>query len=36
MNFLVVGVGALGSVFLSFLTRAGHRAVGLVRQKKNA
>ncbi len=34
MNFLVVGVGALGSVFLSFLTRAGHRAVGLVRQKK--
>ncbi|MFN3814289.1 MAG: ketopantoate reductase family protein [Aquificaceae bacterium] len=34
MNFLVVGVGALGSVFLSFLTRAGYRAVGLIRPNR--
>ncbi|SNZ11014.1 ketopantoate reductase family protein [Hydrogenobacter hydrogenophilus] len=31
MKFLVVGVGAVGSVFLSFLSRAGYKAVGLVK-----
>ncbi|MCS6998599.1 MAG: 2-dehydropantoate 2-reductase [Aquificaceae bacterium] len=32
MKFLVVGVGALGSVYLAFLSRAGHRAVGLLKK----
>ncbi len=32
VNFLVVGVGAIGSAYLAFLTRAGHRAVGLVKR----
>ena len=32
MNFLIVGVGALGSAYLAFLTRAGHRAVGLLKK----
>lgn len=31
MKFLIVGVGAVGSVFLSFLSRAGYKAVGLVK-----
>ena len=31
MKFLVVGVGAVGSVFLSFLSRAKHQAIGLVK-----
>ncbi len=34
MKFLIVGVGALGSVYLSFLTRAGYQAVGLVKRGK--
>ncbi len=32
MRFLVVGVGALGSTYLAFLSRAGHRAVGLLKR----
>ena len=32
MKFLVVGVGAIGSAYLAFLTRAGHKAAGLVRR----
>jgi len=32
VSFLVVGVGAIGSAYLAFLTRAGHRAVGLVKR----
>ncbi len=32
MKFLVVGVGALGSTYLAFLTRAGHEAVGLLKK----
>ena len=35
MNFLVVGVGAVGSVYLAFLSRAGHRAVGLVKRGRS-
>ena len=35
MNFLVVGVGALGSTYLAFLSRAGHRAVGLLKKGKS-
>lgn len=31
MRFLVVGLGAVGSVFLSFLTRAKYDAVGLLK-----
>ncbi len=31
MRFLVVGVGAIGGAYLAFLTRAGYRAVGLVK-----
>ncbi|MFN7064925.1 MAG: ketopantoate reductase family protein [Aquificaceae bacterium] len=34
MKFLVVGVGALGSVYLSFLSRAGYKAVGLLKKGK--
>ncbi|MCS7170930.1 MAG: 2-dehydropantoate 2-reductase [Aquificaceae bacterium] len=34
MKFLVVGVGALGSTYLAFLTRAGYRAVGLLKKGK--
>lgn len=36
MNFLVVGVGALGSTYLAFLSRAGHRAVGLLKKGKKS
>ncbi|EDP75786.1 2-dehydropantoate 2-reductase [Hydrogenivirga sp. 128-5-R1-1] len=32
MRFLVVGVGAIGSSYFAFLTRAGHEAVGLVKR----
>ncbi len=32
MRFLIVGVGAIGGAYLSFLTRAGHEAVGLVKR----
>ena len=32
VSFLVVGVGAIGSAYLAFLTRAGHRAIGLVKR----
>ncbi len=32
VSFLIVGVGAIGSAYLAFLTRAGHRAVGLVKR----
>lgn len=32
MRFLVVGVGALGSTYLAFLSRAGHSAVGLLKK----
>ncbi|WP_457600716.1 ketopantoate reductase family protein [Hydrogenivirga sp.] len=32
MRFLVVGVGAIGSAYLAFLTRSGHEAVGLVKR----
>ncbi len=32
MRILVVGVGAIGSVYLAFLTRAGHEVVGLVKK----
>ncbi|MCX8075799.1 MAG: 2-dehydropantoate 2-reductase, partial [Aquificaceae bacterium] len=32
MKFLVVGVGAVGSVYLAFLSRAGHQAVGLLKK----
>lgn len=32
MKFLVVGVGALGSVYLAFLSKAGHTAVGLLKK----
>jgi len=31
MRFLIVGVGAIGSAYLAFLTRAGHEAVGLLK-----
>ncbi|NPA32289.1 MAG: 2-dehydropantoate 2-reductase [Aquificae bacterium] len=32
MRFWILGVGAIGSAYLAFLTRAGHDAVGLVRR----
>lgn len=32
MNFLIVGVGAIGSAYLAFLTKAGCRTVGLVKR----
>ncbi len=32
MKFLVVGVGALGSAYLAFLSRAGYKAVGLLKK----
>jgi len=32
MKFLIVGVGAIGSAYLAFLTKAGYEAVGLVRR----
>ena len=32
MKILIVGVGAIGGAYLSFMTRAGHRAIGLVRR----
>ncbi len=32
MRFLVVGVGAIGGAYLAFLTRAGHKAVGLLKK----
>lgn len=32
MKFLVAGVGAVGSVYLAFLSRAGHEAVGLLKK----
>ena len=32
MNFLIVGVGAIGGSFLAFLSRAGHRCAGLVKK----
>lgn len=35
MKFLIVGVGALGSVYLAFLNKAGHIAVGLVKKGKS-
>ncbi|MCY0866308.1 MAG: hypothetical protein OWQ49_01935 [Aquificaceae bacterium] len=35
MKFLVVGVGALGSTYLAFLSRAGHRAVGLLKKGRS-
>ncbi len=31
MKFLIVGVGAIGSAFLGFLTKAGNRCAGLVK-----
>ncbi len=34
MRFLIVGVGAIGSVYLAFLTKAGHEAAGLVKKGK--
>ncbi len=34
MKFLVVGVGALGSTYLAFLSRAGYKAVGLLKKGK--
>ena len=33
MEVVVVGVGAIGSVYLAFLTKGGHRSVGVVRGK---
>ncbi len=35
MRILVIGVGAIGGAYLSFLTRAGHEAVGLVKSGKD-
>jgi len=32
MKFLIVGVGAIGSAYLAFLSRAGYRAAGLVKK----
>ncbi len=32
MRVLIVGVGAIGSAFLAFLTKAGHQALGLLRE----
>ncbi|RMH81262.1 MAG: 2-dehydropantoate 2-reductase [Acidobacteria bacterium] len=32
MKFLIVGVGALGSVYLAFLTKAGHEVAGLLKK----
>ncbi|RLJ70746.1 2-dehydropantoate 2-reductase [Hydrogenivirga caldilitoris] len=32
MKFLIVGVGAIGSAYLAFLTKAGHDAIGLVKR----
>ncbi len=32
MNFLIVGVGAIGASFLAFLSRAGHQCAGLVKK----
>lgn len=32
MKFLIVGVGALGSTYLAFLSRAGHTAVGFLKK----
>ncbi len=32
MKFAIVGVGAIGSAYLAFLTKAGHRAVGIVKR----
>ncbi len=34
MKFLVVGIGALGSTYLAFLSRAGYKAVGLLKKGK--
>ncbi len=34
MRFLIVGVGAIGTVFLAFLSRAGHDTVGLTKKGK--
>ena len=34
MRFLIVGVGAVGSVFLSFLSRKGYHCLGLVKKGK--
>ena len=34
LRFLIVGVGAIGSVYLTFLTKAGYQAVGLVKKGK--
>lgn len=35
MKFFVVGIGALGSVYLSFLSRAGYEAVGLLKRDRS-
>lgn len=35
MKFLIVGVGAIGSAYLAFLTRSGHEAVGLLKQGRS-
>ena len=32
MKFAIVGVGAIGSAYLAFLTKAGHRVVGIVKR----
>lgn len=32
MKFLVVGIGALGSTYLAFLSRVGYKAVGLLKK----
>ncbi len=34
LRFLIVGVGAIGSVYFSFLSKSGYQAVGLVKKNK--
>ncbi|WP_461828879.1 ketopantoate reductase family protein, partial [Aquifex sp.] len=33
-KFLIVGVGAIGSAYLAFLSKSGYQAVGLVKKNK--
>ena len=35
MRFLIVGVGAIGSAYLAFLTKADHEAVGLLKRGRS-
>ena len=34
LKFLIVGVGAIGSAYLAFLSKSGYQAVGLVKKNK--